>query len=849
MLEIATSAGVGQPLQEIVDNETACISSSGEISSPHDSTAGPQWSTWRARCTVDDIDSSTSSTDEDSEICAEDPGLYAGRRVNEQIIKLLLNRPCQPAEDFVFPKTDGRQCSRSCFFAILPDKSKRKRQWISYSMSRDRLYCLDCLLFGGPVSVSSVWAEDGYNSWSNLNRDVQLHDSATQHRVAEGTRFSWLYGHEVDKQLSVQREATVFSNRMATITAVKALQWLATEMCAIRENKTNDGKFMSLYKLLAQYEPAARGYLDRLDRVRCSDGARKPDVNVLSPRNIRRLLNIMSTMVVKQSVEAMRTQGVCSLIADGTQDTSKLEACCVIIRYIEVSNLGIPRAVERTIGVFTTGESDGETLAHKILAQLAEHDINTDFIIGQSYDGAGNMAGKYSGLKTRIQQVQSKALYVWCKAHRLNLVIEATVCCCPEIRNAVGVMQELHNFFNGHKRNAVLMKMQESEQYKRTLKRVADTTRSWRSVEDGVQMVLHCFDAIVAALVTLSEECANSTTVTSAHGLLKRLDFEVIVCLHILQQVFKITGPCSRILQSTSADIAVAAQLIRQCSLKLKMVREDEHSWKSLVTEAQRFAAAHDVQSNFPVHRARRPPRKHDEKTHSNNLTAELSGTDHYRIGVYFTTLDTVARQMQDRFHDDLLGVFAEMDHFTPRMLTTEENIPKESIASLCNFYDLDPLIVQSELEEFRHAYRAIQDIVPLNDLYPDSGKFEPSHLDVGGTDSDDDEDKKTHEHSEHWIESSYIKPLRVIWQLSGYPTLTSLYKILASLAVTSCSAERVMSRIRIVKNRLRSTMVDDWFAPLTVLACERDATLSLKLDEIVDHLARHSASLKKHLL
>ena len=43
--------------------------------------------------------------------------------------------------------------------------------------------------------------------------------------------------------------------------------------------------------------------------------------------------------------------------------------------------------------------------------------------------------------------------------------------------------------------------------------------------------------------------------------------------------------------------------------------------------------------------------------------------------------------------------------------------------------------------------------------------------------------------------------------------------------------------------------MVDDWFAPVTVLACEREATLSLKLDEIVDNLATQSAALKKHLL
>ena len=34
----------------------------------------------------------------------------------------------------------------------------------------------------------------------------------------------------------------------------------------------------------------------------------------------------------------------------------------------------------------------------------------------------------------------------------------------------------------------------------------------------------------------------------------------------------------------------------------------------------------------------------------------------------------------------------------------------------------------------------------------------------------------------------------------------------------------------------------------MTVLACERDATMSLKLDEVVDCLAAQSAALKKHL-
>jgi len=78
-----------------------------------------------------------------------------------------------------------------------------------------------------------------------------------------------------------------------------------------------------------------------------------------------------------------------------------------------------------------------------------------------------------------------------------------------------------------------------------------------------------------------------------------RLDFSVIVCLHILHQVFQITGPCSRILQSTWADIAVVAQLVRQCCQKIAMIRHDENLWHSLITKAQQFAVAHDVDADL----------------------------------------------------------------------------------------------------------------------------------------------------------------------------------------------------------------------------------------------------------
>ena len=78
---------------------------------------------------------------------------------------------------------------------------------------------------------------------------------------------------------------------------------------------------------------------------------------------------------------------------------------------------------------------------------------------------------------------------------------------------------------------------------------------------------------------------------------------------------------------------------------------------------------------------------------------------------------------------------------------------------------------------------------------------------------------------------------MRALDELSSFTNLSCLMKILATIAVTSCSAERVMSRVKIIKNRLRSTMLDDWFSALTILASQRDIVDGLNTDESLNDL------------
>lgn len=100
-----------------------------------------------------------------------------------------------------------------------------------------------------------------------------------------------------------------------------------------------------------------------------------------------------------------------------------------------------------------------------------------------------------------------------------------------------------------------------------------------------------------------------------------------------------------------------------------------------------------------------------------------------------------------------------------------------------------------------------------------------------------------------HWIEQSFVKPLRVVGELSGFDSLSCIYRNLSSLAITSCSAERAMSRVKIVKDRLRSTMLDDWFSALLVLSMEKDILDSISDNDIVDKFASCSQPLQKQLM
>ena len=120
-----------------------------------------------------------------------DPALYCGRRLQPSEINACLNAgPCHPDDGYLYTVSDMRSFSRDWLMRELPEGSKRRKMWLTYSKSNKKAYCIPCMLFSTPQG-SEAWTSTGYNEWHNAIRNIQRHEGSSEHRQAEIAQLQW----------------------------------------------------------------------------------------------------------------------------------------------------------------------------------------------------------------------------------------------------------------------------------------------------------------------------------------------------------------------------------------------------------------------------------------------------------------------------------------------------------------------------------------------------------------------------------------------------------------------------------------------------------------------------------
>lgn len=227
------------------------------------------------------------------------------------------------------------------------------------------------------------------------------------------------------------------------------------------------------------------------------------------------------------------------------------------VRYVDVFEKKIREDFLQFIEVH---DMSGKGLSDVILKSMSDLGLNLQYLTGQGYDGAAAMSGKYNGVQKYIRDKYPGALYLHCSAHCLNLAVTFS-CKIPSIRNCIGTIQNVINFFGYPKRQNILqISIEANYPETRRFKLKTLCATRWVDRHDAVILFEELQPAILHALDTISNwiDAVSSSAANQLISAIKQLNFQTT--LSILVKILAISFPLSRFLQKECLDLETALE-------------------------------------------------------------------------------------------------------------------------------------------------------------------------------------------------------------------------------------------------------------------------------------------------
>ncbi|CAH2283897.1 zinc finger MYM-type 1-like [Pelobates cultripes] len=516
---------------------------------------------------------------------------------------LVRKGPAKQKTNFIFPKdAANRRFTKANYKRRLPNGEETVRNWLVYSVKLNKVFCFCCKLFATKVTTSLT--RGGYNDWKNLSQNLSIHEKSNSHLVAirDWNELSRRFG--CGKTIDAASQRLLANETQHWQDVVKRLigivKYLGRQCLAFRGSRDtlysdNNGNYLQLVEMLATFDTVMQEHLKRIKNKDIFQHYLGKDIQ-------NKLIILIAKEITKHILQLLKNAKYYSIILDCTPDITLIEQMTIIVRFVSIKEGESPTAEpeicidEKFLGFIQIQSSTGEGLTEAILSELEKLKIPVGDMRGQGYDNGSNMKGKHQGVQKRILDLNSRAFYIPCSAHTLNLVVNDAAMSCRDAATFFSIVQKIYVFLSG---STVRWNVLKKHIGRLRLKPLSDTR--WSSRIDAIRPFRFQVGEIFDALSEISRENSHTAMAQSdAESLSKELNNFKFLCLIVLwYNILNRINIVSKLLQSRSMYLPDVIDILESTTNYLKNYRSDK-GFEDLLEEAKDLSLEMEIDPVFP---------------------------------------------------------------------------------------------------------------------------------------------------------------------------------------------------------------------------------------------------------
>ena len=675
--------------------------------------------------------------------------------------------------------------------------------WLKIAKDFKSLYCISChwaftysRLIATDMNIVSnspfPWkdAESGWNNMKKGRDGVKKHNNSRIHSNSQLSLNIEMNAHE---QRLTLRKATINEytvNRRGLKAVFESVKLCGQQGLALRghRNEEKTGNLNCIVNLIGKFNPMVEKYLASESKMKfLSPGVQNEVLKIISNSLLRNIINRLGNESI-----GITKEPVFSLIMDETADINRSEQVSFCLRFCN----GNMESEEVFLGFHQTRRTNSETLLHLVKTSLLSFGLPFSGIRGQGYDGASNMSGKNNGLQAKVSSENSKALYLYCFGHQLNLVVQDALVDIPEVVNALERMNAVVHFIKNSpkKWQGFQMIVEETNvndnHMNQKLLRPLCPTR-WVMRLPAVDAFLIHYESILEFLESIKDD-GNEPVKNRDEALSYLLGLETFqnyFSLRIVQRLLQFVQPIHTQCQGKKATTGNVRDWVN--TLVLTLIAEGENTSNAeALFESVKLVTIQDLRLDLPA----LPRAKRSARNCGSPEAISQDQVNTYYLSMYTSVMKIAAKSLLERFSKNDLTIVELL-----RKTLEEETITDLELKKIVEFYDSDIKLDCLIFERKNWFSRC-------------TGMGMPSTIAT--------------------LRDLLAEEVALKWMI---PNLHMLCVIYVCLPVTTCEAERSFSTLRRIHSYLRNCQTQQRLNHCAILAVHKDIVREMEMEKLMD--------------